>query len=297
VRLVAIALVVLVLVACSAMVWQHSRYVGIRRDLLHDRQATFYASDVFHTLIYLRTAPGKDVIEEVRAFKQATAGSEASWIYAGKTALAPLASAQVGENHWTAVVFLQYPSRGAYALHAESDSMKEALARFEETYTQGVRRGAMTNLMIPQGLLAYRLFQLVTFRPSYFPFARAKDHERFPEAEEYARQLLEEKELGAEALLIVNLVKDGTPEEQAANRSYGASMLGAMAEAGYGPIHAGRPVRLERNYDFDSTLLVFYPGVEFFAELMRSEFSQSIYGNKQLGDTQANITVPILDRL
>jgi hypothetical protein len=294
---VVIVLLVLVLVICSAMLWQHSRYVGIRQDLLHDRQATFYSSDVFHTLVFLRTAPEKDVIEEVRAFKQATEGSKASWIYAGKSALAPLSSSQMGENDWTAVVLLQYPSRDAYARHAESKSMREALARFEETYTQGLRRGAFSNAMIPQGLLAYRLFQLVTFRPSYFPFAKAKDYDRFPEAEEYARQLLEEKDLGREALLIVNLTKAGTPAEQAANRSYGASMLGAMAEGGYGPMHIGEAVRLERDYDFDSSMLVFYPGVEFFAELMRSEFFQAIYGDKQLGDTQAIITVPILDRL
>jgi hypothetical protein len=297
VRVVAFVLLVLVLVICSAMLWQHSRYVGIRQDLLHDRQATFYSSDVFHTLVFLRTAPEKDVIEEVRAFKQATEGSEASWIYAGKSALAPLSSSQMGENDWTAVVLLQYPSRDAYAQHAESKSMREALARFEETYTQGFRRGAFSNAMIPQGLLASRLFQLVTLRPSYFPFAKAKDYDRFPEAEEYARQLLEEKDLGRDALLIVNLTKAGTPEEQAADRAYGASMLGAMAEAGYGPIHAGRPVRLERDYDFDMVLLVFYPGVEFFAEMMKSEFYQSIFGDKQVGDTQANMTVPILDRL
>ena len=42
---------------------------------------------------------------------------------------------------------------------------------------------------------------------------------------------------------VVNLLKNGTAEEQAANRAYGLAMLGAMAEGGYGPMHAGRAFR------------------------------------------------------
>ena len=38
-------------------------------------------------------------------------------------------------------------------------------------------------------------------------------------------------------------------------------------------------------------------GVELFAQMLLSDFFQDVYGNKQLGDTQAVITVPILDRL
>ena len=69
-RLVAIALVVLVLVACSAMIWQHSRYVDVRRNLAHDRQPSWHSSGVFHVLVFVTTAPGTDLIEELRALKR-----------------------------------------------------------------------------------------------------------------------------------------------------------------------------------------------------------------------------------
>ena len=95
----------------------------------------------------------------------------------------------------------------------------------------------------------------------------------------------------------MNLTREGSSTQQAANRRYAGSMLGAMAEGVYGPLHMGRAVQVERDYEFDSVAIVYYPGVEFFADLMRSDFFQQIYGDKQLGDTQAVITVPILDLL
>ncbi len=78
-------------------------------------------------------------------------------------------------------------------------------------------------------------------------------------------------------------------------------MMDGMAEGGYGPMHLGPAVRVEADddldFDFDEVVLVYYPGVEFFADLARSTFFQGIIGGKTLGDTQTNLTVPILDRL
>ena len=56
-------------------------------------------------------------------------------------------------------------------------------------------------------------------------------------------------------------------------------------------------VRVEGEASFDNVAIVYYPGVRFFADMLRSEFYQGIFGDKQLGDTQIVITVPILDRL
>jgi len=61
--------------------------------------------------------------------------------------------------------------------------------------------------------------------------------------------------------------------------------------------YSGRPLRIERGYDLHQILLVNYRGVAFFADMVQSEFSRGIYGDKHLGDTQAVITAPILDRL
>ncbi len=74
-------------------------------------------------------------------------------------------------------------------------------------------------------------------------------------------------------------------------------MLGLFAAKGHGPSHMGKSVTLEGDAKFDSVGIVFYPGLDYFISLMRSKFYNGIVGGKQLGDTQAIPTVPILDRL
>ena len=95
----------------------------------------------------------------------------------------------------------------------------------------------------------------------------------------------------------MNLQKHGNAEQRASDSAYGNRMMDGMAEGGYGPMHLGPAVRVEADHDFDQVVLVYYPGVEFFADLARSTFFQGIIGGKSLGDTQTNLTVPILERL
>jgi len=285
------------LVTGAAIVWQHFRYLGLRRGPVQDRQTIFHSPDVFHTVTFLTLSPGSDVVDEVRALKRATEGSEASWIYAGKVVLSPLHSEQIGVKAWNAVVLLQYPSREAYERHAHSEESKRALGRYDEVYTQGFQRSRSLSALFPQILLGVRARQILTGRPSIFPFVRAQSTENFPEAPEFAAQLLEERDFGADAVVVVNLLRNGTPEQQAADRSYGASLFGAMAEGAYGPQHVGRAVRVERDYDFDQIAVVYYPGVRFFGDMILSDYYQEIYSNKQLSDSQAVITAPILDHV
>ena len=42
---------------------------------------------------------------------------------------------------------------------------------------------------------------------------------------------------------------------------------------------------------------MYYPGLDYFLSLMQSRFYTGIAGGKQLGDTLAIPTVPILDRI
>ncbi len=44
-------------------------------------------------------------------------------------------------------------------------------------------------------------------------------------------------------------------------------------------------------------VVVFYLGVEYFAEMIQSEFFTGIIGGKQLGDTLSSPTVPLLPHL
>lgn len=297
-KLVLLVLVGLLLVASVAMVRQHQRYLHVRRDLVHDRQPLLYDSDAFHVLTLLRVDPGSDVIEAVRGLEAEAEGVEGgTWVYAGKVAVNGLRSSQVGDVEWSAAVLVQYPSRSAYEQAARSDVYQQALGRFTESYSHGLERGRAFNLVLPQLLLARRAQQWVTREPSSFPFVPVPESELPERATGLVERLFAERELGANAVLIVNLIKDGTPEQQAENGGYGWRMMGAMAEGGYGPMHIGRAVRLEGTADFDSVVLVYYPGVGFFADMVRSEFFRGIIGGKQLGDTLSSVTVPILDRL
>ena len=70
-----------------------------------------------------------------------------------------------------------------------------------------------------------------------------------------------------------------------------------MARLGHGPMHVVSAVTIEGDASFDQAIVVYYPGASYFAELLSSEFLLGIIGDKQLGDTQAVPTVPILSRL
>ncbi len=286
------------LVVLGAMLWQHLRYLGTRRNAVQDRQPLLYGAATFHVVTFLRVAPGADVIAEVRKLYGATqSAAGVRWIYAGKVALLGNASSQIGPVDWHASIVLQYPSREAYARATASESYRHALAQFAQTYSYGFERSPLVNLMLPQVFLARRLGQMLRREPSNFPLVRKEGIENSRQVNEGVRRLLAERELGARAAVVVNLQKQGTAAQQASDRGYVSRMTAAMAEGGYGPMHIGRAVRIEGEPDFDTVAIVYYPGVEFFADMLRSDFFQGIIGGKQLGDTQATITVPILSLL
>ncbi|MEO0981081.1 MAG: hypothetical protein AAFX03_00345 [Pseudomonadota bacterium] len=296
-RRIGLAALVLVIAALAAMVWQHSKYASIRRDMVQDRQALFHGA-VFHVVTFLQTAPGEDVIDAVRAFKQDTEGVQgAKWIYAGKAAIDAITSSQLPPVDWSAVVLLQYPSRAAYEAHAASAEYQAALEAFETSYSHGARRSAGVNLMLPQALLARRVLRAVTFQSADYPFTPAPASDALPRLADIASALQANAELGADAIAIVNLIKHGTPEQQAADRVYVGRMMDLMADKGYGPVHLGAAETLPGGRDYDDFAIVYYPGVDYFFEMVSSTYMQGIAGDKQLSDTQATITAPILDLL
>ena len=186
-------------VAFGAMLWQHLRYLDRRRKSVQDRQPLIYGGATFHVVTFLRVAPGAHVIEEVRKLYAATqSASGARWIYAGKVALPGNASHQIGPVDWHASIVLQYPSRKAYDQASGSESYRNALAQFAQTYSVGFERSPLLNLMLPQVFLARRLRQLLRREPSNFPFVRKQGIEQEWQVNEGVRRLLAERELGAE---------------------------------------------------------------------------------------------------
>jgi hypothetical protein len=303
VRFAVLLILVLVTGSAAAMLWQHARYAEARRQWVQDHQPLFHSAAVFHVATFLELAPGADLFESVRRLRaQLEAGDDAKLVYAGKVAVNAQPSKQLvaafGEEvPWDAIVLTQFASREAWDRTSTSEGYRRALTSFARTYAQGMKRSAWQNLLIPQGLLALRIRQIVTRAPSHYPFEPASNLDPRVSDEPRFAGLARERELGARAAVVVNLILPGTSEQAEADRGYVREMFGLMAEGAHGPMHVGRAVTLERGAKFERVALVYYPGVDYFRDMVMSRFYQRIFGGKQLGDTQASITVPILDLL
>ena len=292
------ALLVLVIVA---MVRQNGLYAELRRAAAQDHQHAFYNSNSFHAVTFLKSrqdAPTPDQIkDELRAFKAATEKlGNAKWIYAGKVVVNGQASEQLGDIAWTTTLLVQYPSKDAYLTASATPAYQDALATFDAHYTHGAKRPVLQNLLFPQMMLLTRATKGFSKVDGY-PFEPA-DTSNLPNMfQTVIAKLRAEGELGTDGMVVFNLQKLGTPAQQAADAKYVAPMIALMAQLGYGPMHFATADPLPGNGDFDNVAIVFYPGTTFFADMISSKFYQDIFGDKQLGDNQSTITVPVLDLL
>lgn len=287
-----------VVVVAALMINQHGQYEDARRNAVQDYQVAFH-SDVFHVLTFVRAGEDQDFMPPLQSLVDTAAGTEASLIYAGQVIHTGLRSQQISATfgdsvEWQAILLQQFDSRDAYQAYTQRPDIRAALAQFEVSYAHGFKRSASLNMLLHQMFLAMRTWRAVTFAPDILPFERSAQAQP-PGA---SNALLQHAgDLGRDAILIVNLARNGTEEQQAANASYGAQMLGLMADLRYGPMHIGSTVTLEHDHVFDQAILVYYPGSQYFHDLVGSTWFQGIVGDKQLADTQACITVPITNQL
>jgi hypothetical protein len=292
---------VLSIALLAAMTWQHLRYHQLRRGPVQDLQRPFYGGSTFHVLTLLRFQAGEDPIEALRKLRgQIESGGAAEMVYAGRIALVALASSQLPQTAWEAAVLVQHPSRAAYDAAAKSTTYRSALDAFPESYSIGADRPVLLNLAIPQLLLAVRAHQIVTRTPSIYPLIpseEGEDESRAARSAEARAAFESARELNEEALVVVNLLKGGTAEQRKADTAYGFAMARGFAEGVYGPMHMANAVTLEGDAKFDRVALVYYPGIDYFQELMGSTFFNGIVGDKQPGDTLAAPTVPVLSKL
>jgi hypothetical protein len=220
-------------------------------------------------------------------------------VYAGQAALVPLESSQLGPALWNAVLLTSYSSREVFERIARDAKTRDALASFSGNYTHGMKRPALANLLFPQALLGLRIVDIVSGNWTVAEF------EPMPIANEDGVAALKGRtekllRLGAvndEAVVIFNLVLRGDEKQREANRSYGRQMITRMAALAHGPMHFASAVTVEGDARFEEVIIVYYPGVQYFARMVGSRFFQGIVGGKQLGDTLAVPTVPILDKL
>ena len=298
-----VSLLVLALVAVPivAMGWQHFRYLKWRRAAAQDHQPLLHSSSAFHVISYLRLESGSDLVESLAKARETLDGAGGSqWIYAGKVVLVGLESKQLGERQWDAIVLSQYDSREAYDEVARSNAHRQAFAHFDATYHHGMQRSAVLNLAMPMIFLGVRVVNLLRGVRAIDPYERASDEVlevRNPTMEQNRAAIEAARAYNENAVVVFNLMRSGSAAEQEANRGYDRKMLGLFAANGHGPSHMGKSVTLEGDAKFEGVGIVYYPGLDYFLSLMQSTFYTGIAGGKQLGDTQAIPTVPILGRL
>jgi hypothetical protein len=224
-------------------------------------------------------------------------------VYAGLVGVTMAESTQLA-NDWSAVVLAQYPSRDAFDRWRESADVGQVLGGCERSYVHGFQRSALLNLMLPIMLGAVRLRDLVLRREPILPFEPLADEDALPPIQMKRKEILkldDYRDLRDDAIVIVNLIQPGTAQQRAADGAYTQEMMRGMAEGGYGPMHMGRAVgvegRVEGEHRFKQFAAVYYPGIDHMHAMIGSAFINRIGPGKQLGDTLAVATIPVLSKL
>jgi hypothetical protein len=74
-------------------------------------------------------------------------------------------------------------------------------------------------------------------------------------------------------------------------------MVRGMAEGGYGPMYMGPAVGVEGESRFAQFAAVYDPGIDPMHTMIGSTFTSRIAAGKQLADTLAIATIPVLSKL
>ena len=280
--------------------WNHAQ---LRRDVLFDRQALFHSSDVFHVVTAISLAPGQKLLDGVGRYVRAVEAQGAEVIYAGKLAFsAPRKSKQMPDFEWEAFVIAQYPTREAWDAASATNAYAQLKGEFARVWSLGMERQAGKNFGVSAVMLGLRVRHFLSGAPPTYPFETVEVPEERRAEFERGRQFLEKmatenEAFSKDALVIINFQKKGDAKQRRADAKYGTRMMSMLAEVGYGPVHMGRPVSLEDDVDFDTVVIVAYPGIRYFIEIVQSRFYTGIFGGKQLNDDLSSPTVPILQHL
>ncbi|MEL6341498.1 MAG: hypothetical protein AAFV53_00090 [Myxococcota bacterium] len=288
-----------VLLAIAAMMlWQQLRYQHLRRTVVQDHQPLLHG-EVLHVLTFLTVSPDQDLIEAMRVLKNAAEQDRpGTLIYAGKIVANVISSPQVvrafrEDVPWDGVILQQFPDREAYEAYLSNEQVQDALAQFPVRFAHGMDRSAMASALMPQLLLARKLKRIATSAPSLLPLKTDETRQEMATAA-FPPDV---EQLGEDAIVVVNLIREGDAEQRTNNRHYSRSMMDLMADLNYGPMHIGGSIPIDHPLAYSSVAIVYYPGARFFRDLITSTYLQGIIGNKQLADTQVSVTVPITDVL
>lgn len=292
-------LLILALALAAVLLWQHFRYLRLRRRSAQDRQALLHPNSNFHLLVFFRLREGEKLLWSAGRFAAGVQRyREVELVYGGQAAFA-LHSEQLGEVQWSGVLLFSFPERAHYeAMHGELQSIAEDV--FAQHHFHGMRRRRGLSLALPQLLLALRLRDILRGRWRVAPLQRLPSFRVSADKDIWRRRvdrLQALHKVNTEGLVVFNLMRSGNREQRVANRHYSRAMLERMAALGHGPLHIGQAVDVDGQARFDRVVVVFYPSARYFAELIASEFFQKLFASKQLADTLAVPTVPMTERL
>ena len=302
-KILLLFLVVGIAAAVIAGIWQHLRYLRARRERVEDRQPLLYTRATFHAMTMLKVEArlGREgELEALRALRNAIeAPGGGRVVYAGLVGMTMVSSTQLA-NDWSAVMLAQYPSRDAFDRHSKAEGVMCVLDGCERSYVHGFRRSALANLLIPIGLGVLRLRDILLRRVAILPFKPVAEEDALPLIQMKRKEILkldDYRDIRDDAIVIVNLLQPGTAEHRTADRAYALEMMRGMAEGGYGPIHMGRAISVEGEHRFKQFAAVYYPGIDHMHAMIGSAFMNRIGPGKQLGDTLALATIPVLSKL
>ena len=302
-RVVLVTICVLVAVAILVVGAQLRNHSKLRRSVLFDRQDLFHSSDAFHVVSALKLKAGQELLEGVGRYVKGIEQHGAKIIYAGKVAFPrPRKSQQMPDLEWEAFIVSQYATRAVWETAAASANYLSLKNEFTRIWSLGMQRGRTQNFVVSFYMLQRRVRHFLSGNPPTYPFEPVQE----PEDENSQRaaqkvfleQVVTEHEaFSKDALVIINFQKHGDAKQKRANSKYGNSMMSMLSEVGHGPIHMGRAVSLEDDVNFDQVVIVSYPGIKYFTEMVQSKFYTGIFGGKQLGDDLSSPTVPILQHI
>ena len=294
---------ILFFAALLAVLVQEWRYYRLRRDVVMDRQKLFHSAAVFHVVTALKLTADQDLLDGVRRYVNGVERDGVQVVYAGKPAFGNARkSSQLPDVDWDAFVLTQYPTFDAWQTATASEDYRILRAEFTHTWSLGMKRSAVRNLMMPIVLLTKRVRHIISRGPAHYPLEPVEVPEEQRQQAELQKAFLdqvvrENRKYSEDALVIINFQKLGDADQSKSNAEYGNALVTALAERGHGPMHVGRAVTIEDDVDFDQVVIVSYPGIEYFAQLIRSKFFTRIVRGKQLGDDLSSPTVPILQHL
>ncbi|MCH2172904.1 hypothetical protein MK489_19175 [Myxococcota bacterium] len=284
----------------AAGVWQQLRYWRVRRERLEDLQPFIYPGATFHTVTFLKvdTALGrKGEFAALRALRRVIEASNGGRVvYAGLVGVNMAASTQL-PNDWSAVVLAQYPSKEAFQRQYEAAELSHILSGCERSYVHGFQRPMLLNLLLPLALGLMRVRDIVLRRAPILPFEPLAYEDALPPIQAKRREILcldDYRDIRDDAILIVNLIQPGTAQQREADRAYTRAMMSGMAEGGYGPMHMGRAVSVDGEFQYKQFVAVYYPGIDHMHAMIGSSFMNRVGPGKQLGDTLAVATIPVL---